>query len=210
MADETGSGASLVERAKGLLIAPDAEWDRIDAEPATVGEIFTRWLVILALIPAVAGLIGQLLFGGMTVLGVTVRPSPSWLIANAVISYALSLTGVFLYALLIDALAPTFNGTSNRVQAMKVAAYAATPAFLAGIFGLIPQLAVLMVIGALYSLYLLYLGLPKLMKVPADKTIPYIATVIVAGILLVLVASLIIGPIVGSVAPTPIPSVVIT
>src|SRR4030095_16048080 len=100
-------------------------------------------------------------------------------------------TGVFLYALLIDALAPTFNGTSNRVQAVKVAAYSATPGLVAGIFLLIPDLAILMAIGVLYCFYLIFLGLPKLMKVPADRTVPYIVSVIVAGILIVLIASMI-------------------
>ena len=203
MADETGSGASLVERAKRILIEPDAEWGRIDAEPMTIGSIFTRWILILAAIPPVAFLIGQLLFGGMTVLGITVRPSASWLIANAITSYVFIVTGIFLYALLIDALAPTFNGTSNRVQALKASAFSMTPGLLAGIFGLLPALAILGMLAGLYGLYLLYLGVPKLMKVPAEKVVPYIVTIVIAGLALVAVASAVIGQITRSLAPVP-------
>jgi len=192
MADETGAGTSLVDRIKRILIEPNQEWDRIDAEPATVGDIFKRWILPLAAIPALAGLIGMQLFG-ISLLGITYRPPIGTALASAVISYVFTITGIFLYILLIDALAPTFNGTSNRVQATKVVAYSATPAFVAGILGLIPQLSILTIIGGLYGLYLLYLGLPKLMKVPADKNVPYIVTVIVAGIVLALVAGILIG-----------------
>jgi hypothetical protein len=192
MADETGAGTSLVERVKRILLEPNQEWDRINVEPATVGSIFTRWVLPLAAIPVVASFIGVLVFG-MSLLGVTFRPPIGTLLGNAIISYVFTITGIFLYTLLIDALAPTFNGTSDRVQATKVVAYSATPAFVAGILGISPQLSILTLLGGLYGLYLIYLGLPKLMKVPEEKTVPYIVTVIGAGIVLALVAGVVIG-----------------
>ncbi len=75
----------------------------------------------------------------------------------------------------------------NMPQAIKVAAYSATPQWIAGIFGLIPALLVLVMIAALYSLYLFYLGLPVLMKVPQEKAMVYTVVVIVAVIVLFLV-----------------------
>jgi Yip1-like protein len=201
MADETGAGASLVERVKRILLEPNQEWDRIDAEPMTVGGIFKNWVFPLALIPALATLVGMLVFG-ISILGVVYRPSIGTLLANAVTTYVFTTSGVFLYGLLIDALAPTFNGTQNRVQAQKVSAYSATPAFIAGILGLIPQLSILALLGGLYGVYLIYLGLPRLMKVPEDKTVPYIATVIGAGIVIVLIAGFIIGRVSAAFAPS--------
>jgi hypothetical protein len=200
MADESGAGTSLVERIKRILIEPNSEWDKIDAEPMTVGGIFKSWVFPLALIPALASLLGMLIFG-ISFLGVTYRPSIGTLLANAVTGYVFTTSGVFLYGLIIDALAPTFNGTQNRVQAQKVAAYSATPGFIAGILGIIPQLSILSILGGLYGVYLIYLGLPKLMKVPEDKTVPYIATVIGVGIVLVLVAGIIIGRVSAAFAP---------
>ena len=73
-----------------------------------------------------------------------------------------------MLALIIDALAPTFNGTKNQIQALKVAAYCSTASWMAGIFALIPGLRFFGILG-LYSLYLLYLGLPVLMKSPQGK-----------------------------------------
>ena len=203
MADGTGAGASLVERAKRIILEPKAEWDRIDAEPMTVGGIFTGWVMILAAIPVVCSFIGMLVFGLGSAFGITIRPPVSFLIVNAVTTYVFIISGIFLYGLLIDALAPTFQGTQNRVQAMKVAAFSATPAFLAGVLGLIPQLFILTFVAALYGVYLQFLGLPKLMKSPEDKAIPYVVSVIVAGIVIGVIAGVLIGVISNAVTPAP-------
>ena len=56
-----------------------------------------------------------------------------------------------------------------------------TPAFLAGIFSLIPALSIFGILG-LYSVYLLYLGLPRLMRAPEDKAVAYTAVVVAASI----------------------------
>ncbi|MFW9777128.1 YIP1 family protein, partial [Brucella melitensis] len=85
--------------------------------------------------------------------------------------------GVYVLALVINALAPTFGGTQNQGQALKVAVYASTAAMLGGVFSLLPALAILGLVAALYSLYLLYLGLPLLMRSPAARAVPYTAVV---------------------------------
>jgi hypothetical protein len=108
----------------------------------------------------------------------------------------LTLVGTYVLALIIDALAPTFDGQRNQIQALKVAAYSSTAAWVAGIFALIPWLGVLGILG-LYSLYLLYLGLPVLMKAPREKALPYTAVVILAAIVLFMVIGMIVGRFTG-------------
>ena len=68
--------------------------------------------------------------------------------------------GIFVLSLIINALAPTFGAQKNSAQAMKVAVYAYTPGWLAGVFNIIPLLGILGIIAGLYGIYLLYLGLP--------------------------------------------------
>jgi hypothetical protein len=181
-----GAHAPLIQRVKNILITPKTEWPVIDAESATIGGIYKNYVMILAAIGPVSGVIGLLLLGGPFFafpLG--------YLIAYAVISYVLALVSCYVLALIIDALAPSFGGTKDRVKAFKVAAYASTAAWVAGIFGLLPFLAILALVGALYSLYLLYLGLPVLMKTQADKSVAYTAAIIVATIVLYLVVGVI-------------------
>jgi len=200
--DIQGGQSSLVERAKRILVEPKTEWDRIDVEPATVGSIFTGWVVILAAIPAVAQLIGSLVFG-YHFFGITYHPTIMSAVTMAITQYILSVVGVFVLSLIIDALAPTFGGTKSNVQATKVAAYSYTAAWVAGILYIIPQLGVIAgLVGGLYSLYLLYLGLPRLMKVVPEKAMGYTVAVIVAAIVLWLIISAITGRVTSSfVAP---------
>jgi hypothetical protein len=174
----------MFERIKRILLTPKTEWPVIDAEPASVGGLMRNWVVPLAAIGPAAGLIGSLLFGH-SALGITFRPSLVGVAVSAVIAYAVSLACTFALALIIDALAPSFGGTRNRTQAMKVAAYASTAAFLAGISQIVPALGLLGIFG-LYSLYLMYLGLPVLMKSPADRAVPYTLMACVAAIVLFL------------------------
>lgn len=199
----TGGSSSLVERVKNIITRPKLEWPVIDAEPATIGGIYRSYVVILAAIGPVAGAIGMLLFG-IRFFGIVYRPSPEHVIVQAVVQYLLALGAVYVLALIIEALAPTFGGTKDRVKAFKVAAYGSTASWLAGIFAIIPNLAMLSILG-LYSLYLYYLGLPVLMKVPGDKLVGYIASIIVAAIVLFLIVGAIAAAVVGAFAPLATP-----
>ncbi len=191
----------LVARAKRILLEPKPEWERIAAEPTTVGEVLRGWVVPLAAIGPVAGLIGALAFG-YSLFGVTYRPPVGAAVGGAVVQYVLTIVGVSILAFVINALAPTFNATKDSVQAYKVAAYAGTAAFLAGIFNLLPAIAWLGILG-LYSLYLLYLGLPRLMKAPAEKALSYTVVVILAAIVLGVVVGAVAGKVTSLITPRP-------
>lgn len=195
---ETGSPqpanepSGLVSRAKRIILEPKTEWNVIAAEPMTVRDIYMKWVVVLAAIPAVAGLIGALVFG-YSAFGVTYRPTVGEAVSTAVFQYLGSLAGVYVLALVIDWLAPHFGGTSDRVAAVKVAAFSATAGWLAGIFAILPSLAFLNLLG-IYSVYLLYTGLPRLMKAPEDKAVVYTLVTIVAAVILVMVIGAVVAP----------------
>lgn len=184
--------AGIVARAKDILLKPKETWPIIAAEPATTQSIYIPYVVALAAIGPLAQFIGLQLFG-ISVLGVTYHPPLVGSLVSTIVSYGLALAMVFLLALVIDWLAPSFGGQKNQVQALKVAAYAGTAGWVGGIFGLIPALSLIGLLFALYGLYLLYLGLPVLMKVPEDKALGYTVVVVVVAILLVLVVGAIVG-----------------
>lgn len=196
------AGQGLVARVKALLTQPTATWDVIDSEPASVGGLYRSYVIPLAAIPAVAGLIGLLVFGAGA-FGVTVRFSPVYLVLQALLNFGLGLAMVYIMALVIDGLAPSFGGAKDRVQAFKVAAYAPTAVWVAGVFSLYPPLGIVVLLGGLYSLYLLYVGLPRLMKTAHDKTVAYFASVLVVCI----IAGLVLGTVTyGVLRMLPIPT----
>jgi hypothetical protein len=184
---------NLVERAKRILLTPKTEWEVIDVEPATVGELYTGYIIPLAAIGPIAQFIGYSLIGFRIPFGGGVYRTPIGQgITGAVVGYILGLVGVYVFALIIDALAPTFGGTKNQIQALKVAAYSATAGWLAGIFAIVPGLRWLGLLG-LYSLYLLWLGLPVLMKAPKEKATGYTVVAIVVGFVLAIIVATVAG-----------------
>jgi len=182
---------ALVDRVKNILLTPRTEWQVIDAEQTTPAELYKQYIVPLAAVGPVASAIGALAFGYRG-FGLNYRPPVGTVLSSAVVTYLLTLGGVYVLALIIDALAPNFGGVKDQMQALKVAAYSSTASWVVGIFGLIPAMSVLGILG-LYSLYLLYLGLPVLMKSPAEKAMGYTAVVIIAAIVLFLVVGLVAG-----------------
>jgi hypothetical protein len=138
--------------------------------------------MILAAIPAVAGFIGLSLIG-INVMGASYRTPILGGVVQMIVSYLLTLAMVFVLALIANALAPTFGGSKNQLQALKLVAYGCTAAFVGGIFSIIPMLGILGLVAGLYSIYLIYTGIAVMMRCPADKAGAYTAVVIVCGIL---------------------------
>lgn len=173
---------NLVARAKAILTTPRTEWPVIDAEPLDLGSLLTGYVLPLAAIGPIASAIGWSMFGfGF------IRMSMGSALMAALVSFIMAIVGMFVLAWIINALAPTFGGTQSMPQAIKLAAYSSTAAWVCGIFMLFPALSILAAIGGIYSLYLCYLGLPVLMKNPAEKTLTYFIVIIVASIILYVV-----------------------
>jgi len=187
---------SLIDRVKNIILTPKTEWPVIDREPGDVPYIFINYVAILAAIPAICGFIGMSIVG-MSLPGVgTVRIPVASGLVNAIVGYLLAFAVVYVVALIVDALAPTFGGRKNFESALKVTAYSYTPSWLVGVFLLIPGLRFLMILG-LYGLYLLWLGLPVLMKSPQDKSLGYTVAVVVCAIVIGIVLGMIQGALLG-------------
>ena len=180
---------NLVARAKAILMTPKQEWPVIDAEPLIVRELLLGYVLPLAAIGPIARFLGVSIFG----YGGVFRVSIGSAISMAILGFVLAVISVFVMAWVINALAPQFGATQDMSQAIKLSAYSATASWVAGIFYLIPALWILAAIAGLYSLYLFYLGLPILMKAPADKVVTYLVVIIVSVIVLYWVTSFIVG-----------------
>jgi hypothetical protein len=188
----------IATRAKNICLTPDSEWPVIAQETTPPATLITGYVMPLAAIGAVAGLIGGSLVGvTLPLLGRYRVPIGSG-IANAVFVFVMTIVAVFILSLIIDALAPTFGAQPSKEQALKVAVYSYTPAWLAGIFQILPALSILGILAGFYGLYLLYLGLPRVMKCPQDKAVGYTVVVVVCAIVLTVVTGAIGGMFVPS------------
>lgn len=181
---------NLVDRVQAILLKPKDTWPVIAGEGGDVPSIYKNYLVFLAAIPAVATFIGLSLVGAGA-FGISFRVPILTGLVNMVVGFVLSLAMIYVLSLIANALAPTFKGEKNALNAFKLVAYGSTAGLVGGVFNLLPALSMLGVLAALYSIYLLYTGIPVLMKAPEDKALGYTAVLIVCGI----VASIIVGAI---------------
>lgn len=182
----------LVDRVKAVLLTPQKEWPVIEAESATPASLYTGYILPLAAIGPVAQFIGLTVFGlSLGLLG-SIKVPVGTALGIALAMYVGNLVGVFVLALIIDALAQSFDGQKSQIQALKLAAYSWTASWVAGIFMIFPALSILSIVG-LYSLFLLYLGLPVMMKVSKEKSMPYIIVVIIAAVVIYFVIGVIVA-----------------
>ncbi len=179
------SMAPLIERIKNIVLNPKLEWPVIAPETTSVAQLYTGYVMPLAGFAAVMSFLHLSVIGVHIPFGGSMRMPLSSGLTAAILSFGFALIGLFLLGLIINALAPTFAGRSDRRQALKVAAYAFTPAWLASLLALSPVLPTLLQwIAFLYGIYVLYLGLPVLMQSPKDRALGYTATVVACTILL--------------------------
>jgi len=177
---------NVVERAKNILLAPAKEWEVIKNETISTGDMYSQYVVILALIPAVAGFIGMSLVG-VSFFGAGIRVPILSGLSHAIVYYILTLVGVYLLAFVIDALAPSFGAQKDMNASLKVSVFSMTASWVASIFTIIPAMSLLSIVG-LYSLYLLYLGMKTIKEPPADKLVPYyVVTLLVTIVVYVVV-----------------------
>jgi hypothetical protein len=186
----------IIYKVKNMLLSPKTEWLTVEAENSPHAKVFTMYVVLLALIPAVAAFIGYGLIG-YSVLGHHIH-SFSWGIRQAIVQYATMLGGTYVTAFVINALADNFGAKKDFNRAFSLVAYAYTPMFVGGVFYLLPSLSWLASLAGLYGLYLLYIGLQPMMKITADKQTSYfvvslIVTVAVSAVFSVVLAAILLS-----------------
>jgi len=175
---------NVLVRSKAILVDPVAAWRDIEKDVGDPAYLLSRYVALLALIPALSSFVGATLIGVLTPSGAILRANLIDGLFGAVFSYAASCAIVLLLGLIIDLLAPLFGGRRDFEEAFKLAVYSFTPLWLAGIFLLLPGLRFLLLTG-IYGIYLFWLGAPRLTKMPEQQAANFTLVIVVctAGLL---------------------------
>ena len=167
----------IVARAKGLLLDPRKEWAIIAAEPADLASLFTNYVIILAGLSSIAGLVGTLMMS-LGVMGF------GGVLTSAILGFVLALVGVFVLSKIIEFLAPRFGAPADGNAALKLAAYAPTASWVGGMFMVIPWIGWIPALaGGIYSLYLFYIGTPTVIRIQPDRVMGFAISVVVVAVL---------------------------
>jgi Yip1 domain len=158
--------------------------NRDDAVP--VNTTILNYVVILAAIPFIATLVGDLWYYG----------SAGYAVTDAISTYIFEIIGVIVIGVIIWKLAPSFGTTTSQSQATLLAAFVYTPFFLISVVEFIPFIGALSILGLIYGLYILWMGLPIMLGTRPDKVLTYFIVILVIAIIVYVV----IGSIVGAIA----------
>jgi len=167
-------------RAAAMLFDPRAEWARIERETGDPAFVLSRYVALLALVPAVFGFVGASIIGVVVPGAGVVRTPIVDGLFGAIFGYVMTCATVLLLGLIIDLLAPLFGGRRDFDSAFKLAVYSFTPVWLAGIFLVLPGLRFLVLTGC-YGAYILWLGLPRLTKSLKQRSHDFTALIVVCA-----------------------------
>lgn len=171
----------------GLLTHPDQEWESIRRESESVGKLYGRHVLLLALIPAAAAYIGTTQVGWQIGGAQLVKLTSASALQLCLLFYAAMIVGIYILGRFIDLFAATYGVREAKPKGFTLAAYTATPLFLLGVIAAYPNIWLNMLVGLAaiaYSVYLLYEGLPILMHIPKDRGFMFASSVLTVGLVM--------------------------
>ena len=180
---------NVARRAQAILADPFREWAAIDKEPGDPVYVLSRYVAVLALLPAVFSFSGACIVGVVLPNGGLVRAPLVNGAFGAILGYVLSCAIVLVLGVIINLVAPLLGGRRNFDSAFRLAAYSFTPAWLAGVFLILPGLQFLTLTG-FWGAYILWLGLPLLIKSSGAKSVAFTVLIVLCAFALAFAAAM--------------------
>lgn len=160
--EKTIQKRTLVQRVIQLLLKPAEEWQVIANERPNKKELLIRYVLVLAIVPAVCSFLYYAVFSEYTVI---------YGVVKAISQYLLAITMVYVSSIITDKLSPSFEAEHNPERSFQLVTYAMTPVWVSSILWLVPGISVVSsIIGFAYMLYILMKGIP-VMKQPLEEKV---------------------------------------
>jgi len=183
---------TLINRAKNIIINPRTEWENIVVEDPSPKNTMQEYAVPFLVAVAIASLVGDFLFKTRIGYG------PGFILGMAVLSFGMILLTLYLSAIVVNEMAPSFQSEKNQNKAFQLVVFSYTPAFIASIVAnLFPQVAFINILS-LYGIYLFWEGIGICMKTPAKNKTAYALVSILLIVGLYIILSFLIGVLLSS------------
>ncbi len=169
----------------GLFANPQKEWESIRDERCSIGKCYCSHVLLLAAIPAVAGYIGTTQVGWQIGHREVVKLTADSALYISILFYLTMLVAIFTMGKLIHWMGQTYDAKQTLPQCIALAAYAATPMFLAGAIIVYPILWLDLLVGLpalAYSVYLLYTGVPVMMGISKERGFLFSSAILAVGL----------------------------
>lgn len=189
---------NVIEKAKLILTHPKNAWLSIMEEPGDVKNVI-NYLVVISIVPVLALMLGYGVIGFPGASGWVKIPLISAFFI-VVVFYFLSALAIALTALMISFCCNYFQIEGKMETYIKLAGYSATAPLLANIFYLFPPLKFLKILG-FFGCVAFFVGLPLLLKIPKDKELQFVVTVLVSAIVISIIFMSLVDQFIGPMYP---------
>jgi hypothetical protein len=162
-----------------LIFRPAAEWELIARENTSVPALFRNCILPLALLAPIATVIGMKVFDREwdPVHGYLVPAER--IVATGATTFFAIVGSIVVLAAIFACIAPLYGGARDYRATVKLAAYGAVPAMLAGVTLLLPVMSIAVLAGLCHTLYLYWLGAGRVLNVADDGRAEFVAISIV-------------------------------
>jgi hypothetical protein len=168
----------------GIQKNPVAHFEAITLEERSVSDLFLGYILILAAIPPLAGLIGTTQFGWSFAAGATVKLTFASALKISIAYYLAILVAIYTLAKLIQWMSRTYGGGQPLERCLALTSYAATPMFLIGVLQIYPVMWLNYIAGLpvlAYTVYRLYIGTPIMMRTPREQGFLFSSAILAVG-----------------------------
>lgn len=164
----------VVQRVLRLILSPSEAWDEIASEPASVDVLIRRYIVPLALLAPIAGVVGMSTFDRDwdPRHGYLVPPEAIW--SAGITTLFASIVSIFVLAGIFVMIAPMYGSSRHYPSALKVATYGAVPVLVAGSLLFLPVMVVVSVVALCHTLYLYWIGVRRVLAVPDEARTEFV------------------------------------
>lgn len=183
-----------ISNSKNIVLSPEAEWTRIMTEE-TERQSLIRYGITMTIIAY--ALLFALTFLFSMAISTVIPFTAAHVMTSVIVQFALAVASIYVVPQILAAVAPSFGGENNGLNALKLYVFASTPAWLGTAVSVIPVIGWLAAIaGLIYAIYLFWKHFTQALSIPEDKKIGYL----VVAILLLIVVNVVIGAIGSTVA----------
>lgn len=173
---------NLITECEEILRKPNQKWEDIKANPRPIKTLYFKYLLFLLICLPIASILGNFIFNPLF------RKPIETLLLNSLEKIAVIFISIYILSLISIRISKLYKGINTKLNIHQLIVYSSTAYIVASIaaalFENYHNLIIVCQLFGIYSIYLLNKGLPKMIEMPTDKKIPFVATIILAALII--------------------------
>jgi len=172
----------LIQTCSDIITKPQQSWTQIQEHAKSLRFIYFNYLLSLLLSLPIASVLGNYIFNPLF------RKPIGIILLSAFIKIFVLFITILSVSILAVRLAKLYQGKASKANIHRLIVYSSTAyivaCVLAAMFENYHSFIIVCQLMGIYSIYVMNVGLPKMIEMPVDKRIPFVASVVLLAIIL--------------------------